>query len=88
MKLRQRWAHGASVALYLAFAALVSVGLVAICAAVFILPYEAIFGDASNELVRDAMIVTAVIVFPVYLSKVFDHAPPREDYTDSVEEER
>jgi hypothetical protein len=67
---------------------LVSLGVVALCAAVFIVPYEAIFGDASNNLVRDAMIATAVIVFPIYLSNVMDHAPRIEDYLDSDGEDQ
>jgi len=78
VKLRERWIHGASVCAYLAILALVSVGVVALCAFAFIIPYELLFGDLAEKSVRTVIAVTAVLVLPIYVSIASDSLPRAE----------
>jgi hypothetical protein len=75
VKFRERWSYGASVCVYFAFLALVGLGATALCAALWIVPVEALFGDFTNGGIRDGLIVTAIIVIPVFMSFAMEHVP-------------
>ena len=79
MKLRERWAHGASVCAYLGFVGLVALGFTVLCAAVWIFPYQWIFGELSDEAVRNGLIATAIVVVPFFVSTAMKHVPTLRD---------
>jgi hypothetical protein len=58
---------------------LLCVGLTAICAAVWILPLQAIIGDFSDRGVRDALFATGIVVIPIFVSWAVEHAPSADD---------
>jgi hypothetical protein len=75
VKLRERWTYGASVCAYLGFMGLIALGLTALCAAVWIFPCQWLFGDFSNNGVRDGLIATAIVVIPIFVSTAMEHVP-------------
>jgi hypothetical protein len=54
---------------------LMALGATALCAAVWIFPAEWLFGDFTNNGVRDGLIATAIIVVPVFVSKAVEGLP-------------
>jgi hypothetical protein len=57
----------------------VALGATAICAGVWIFPAEWIFGDFTNNGVRDGLIATAIVVVPIFVSTVIEHVPKAGD---------
>lgn len=72
VNLWERWSRGASVCAYFAFVGLLALGATALCAAVWIFPYEWMFGELSNEAARDGFIATAIVVVPILVSRAVE----------------
>jgi hypothetical protein len=79
VKLQERWTYGASVCVYFAVMGLFAFGVTALCAGIWILPCQAIFGDFSDKSVRDGLIVTAIVVVPLFMSLAMEHAPSPDE---------